>query len=257
MSDDALLDAAATGGLAEISTALVSFGPVTAIGDGVDGAPGTFEVAVTEDTSDPSSTLIGEEISLLINPDGGAEFLIARFAGKTFQGDTDTALPSLTSLHLAEARIIVGNRYGENRFSTSTSPPSGSFATWISGFPSITDPSLRLATADADGDGRPNFLEYATAGDPTSGADFPICQLTSDELGDCWVRFSKTPGIGTILYQVVTNEDLGSSWMPLEGSATPDPDPPTSGPDWMRIRVPAPLSEKGFFQLKLLDTSAP
>jgi fibronectin-binding autotransporter adhesin len=61
------------------------------------------------------------------------------------------------------------NYNGENKIalvSGSTSP----FDSWMAGFPSITDPALRLPGADPDGDGVSNLAEFAFNGNPTGGA---------------------------------------------------------------------------------------
>jgi hypothetical protein len=45
------------------------------------------------------------------------------------------------------------------------------FEEWIHLFTSLTDPADRLRTADPDGDGLNNLMEFAFDGDPTSGAN--------------------------------------------------------------------------------------
>ncbi len=250
LSDDAILDAAATGGFSQLATAFQPFGSVQGIGDGVDGAAGNFEISVRQATPNPTSPWVGEEVSLLITKDGGQEFLVARFKGKLFEVDPDTGLEPLLSLHLADAKVIVGNRYGAGAIATSPAPESGSFGTWIASFPVITDPDKRLPDADADGDGRSNFFEYATGGDPGSAADAKPCQLLSDDEGDFWIRFSRATGIGGVSHQIESSGDLVSPWLPLDGVIMPDPEPPASdGLNWMKIRVPQPAGPNGFFRL--------
>jgi hypothetical protein len=250
LSDDAILDAAATGGFSQLATAFQPFGSVQGIGDGVDGAAGNFEISVRQATPNPTSPWVGEEVSLLITKDGGQEFLVARFKGKLFEVDPDTGLEPLLSLHLADAKVIVGNRYGLGAIATSPAPESGSFSTWIASFPAITDPDKRLPDADADGDGRNNFLEYATGGDPGSAADAKPCQFLADEEGDFWIRFSRATGIGGVSHQIETSGDLISPWLPLDGVIVPDLEPPASaGMNWMKIRVPQPVGQNGFFRL--------
>jgi hypothetical protein len=250
MSDDAILDAAATGGFARLAAAFQPFGSAQGIGDGVDGLAGNFEISVRQATPDPASPWVGEEVSLLITKDGGQEFLVARFKGKLFEADPDTGLEPLLSLHLADAKIIVGNRYGAGAIATSPAPEAGSFSTWIASFAGITDPDKRLPDADPDGDGHSNFLEYATGGDPVSPADAKPCQLLSDVEGDFWIRFSRATGIGSASHQIEASGDLVSPWLPLDGVIVPDPEPPASaGMNWMKIRVPQPAGPTGFFRL--------
>jgi hypothetical protein len=241
MSDDEILDAASIGGLAQITSSFVAFGAAQNIGDGVDGLDGNFEIDVQQAIPDLASPCAGEEISILINKGDGLEFLIARFKGLIFEVDPDMGLEPLQSLHLADAKVVVGNRYGANFLSTSIAPEKGSFSTWIVGFSAITDPNQRLADADADGDGRCNFLEYATGGDPTAGIDPSPCQLVTDPEGDFWVRFSRATGIGRSALLVESSSDLVSPWLPLDGPPEPDPEPPSvsSGVEWLRIKVPS------------------
>lgn len=252
MSDDDLLDAAATGGLAQIESGFSVFGAPFAIGDGVDGAAGSFEVAVKQSSGVSGATWIGGEISLLIKPSGGSEFLVARFKNQVFQADPETGLESLVSLHLADAKLIVGNRFSSSRFATSIAPESASFHSWIKAYSSITDPAMRLQNADADGDGRSNFLEYATGGDPDSSADSPACELVQGEDDTWWIRFARESGIGSIEYEVESSADFVTSWQALEGNAELDPSSPSPGnPIWMRIPVPSPLNPSGFFRLNV------
>lgn len=66
----------------------------------------------------------------------------------------------------------------------------------MAGFPAISDPLLKLPAADADGDGRSNFLEYITGADPGSGSDPQACQIYAEgaELSLGSVRASKHLG---------------------------------------------------------------
>ena len=249
MTDDQILNAAA-GGLVQLTASFVSFGASFAIGDGVDGATGSFEIAAKQNSGTPQALWVGEKISLIIRTQAGGEFLVARFDGKTFEADPDTGLDPLLSLHLADAKIVVGNRYGASNFATSSAPASGTFDTWIHSFPSIMDPAKRLPAADADGDGRSNFLEYVTAGNPASPDDQAPCQILRDGEGAFWVRFSRTAGLGSVRYSVESSDNLLTAWQALGGTVEPDPDPPVAGsPNWMRVRVPAPLGSNGFFRL--------
>lgn len=253
MSDDALLDAAATGGFAAVESSFLPFGTPRTMGEGAAGSAGAFEVALKQATA--GSPLVGEEVTLLVEKNGGGEFLVARFKDHLFEADSDTGLEPLLSLHLADARIIVGNRYAGPGFATSPAPERGSYASWIAGFPHITDPAMKLPDADADGDGRSNFLEYVTAGNPDSGDDAVPCRIDRDESGDFWVRFSRSVGLGSVTHGIETSGDLTIPWQWLSGVPQPDPAPPVAGSlNWMRIRVPAPLPAQAFFRLQSTAT---
>lgn len=243
MGDDALLDLAASGGLAGVAGAFSSFGATASIGQGVNGAAGGFEISV-RDTG--AASLDGEVISLLLQTQSG-EFLIARFKGRLFQPQTETGLEPLHSLHLADAGLITGTRVGTARFSTSPAPAVGSFSTWLAGFTSITEPALRLPTADADGDGRSNFLEYATGGNPTSARDLPACEILPDGNSGMWVRFRRLPGLGSVRYTPQFSANLDSLW--TETAQTVEPDP--GNPAILRLRLTAPQPATGFFRLRV------
>ena len=255
MDADELLDAAASGGFAGLSAAFVSFGDSYGMGDGALGENGSFEISVRQKLEASGSPLAGEEISLLIKQ--GNEFLVARFPSQLFEADPETGLEPLKALHLADSKLIVGNRYGSTKLVTSPPPTKGSFNTWIEGFQGITDPALKLRDADADGDGRSNFLEYATGGDPASPTDPAPCQIFAD--GDSrWVKFCREAGVGTIDYTVKFSASLSASWSTMDGDFEPDPDPPVAGDlNWMRLRVSPTADPHRFFRLEVKPDEAP
>ena len=247
MSDDAILDASKSGGLTQVLAGFVSFGAVQQIGVGADGQAGRFEICVRQALGGTSS-LVGQEISVLIRKGAGQEFLVARFKGKVFTADPDTGLEPLVSLHLAEAKIVAGDRYGKSLFSTAAAASAGSFGDWIGTFTGLEDPDDLLAGADPDGDGRSNFLEYATGGNPASGVDHAACVMGRDGSGPV-VRFSRAKGIGVVPV-IEWSPDLVTPWVPLEGTPQPDPDAPASDEiQWLKMRVPESVGPRGFFRL--------
>lgn len=237
-TDAQVLDLAAQG-LAAVENAFVPFGMPCQIGQGAEGGDGTFEIAVTDDTS------VGEVVTLLIQQPSD-EFLIARFPGAAFAEETDTGLPQLLSLHLANAKLLIGDRRGAASLATTAAPPVGSFETWIASFPSITDPLLRLSSADADGDGRSNFLEYATGGNPASGDDPPPFWIGDDGEGGFWLRFKRVTGIGTLHY-TVESSDLASAWQTAPGTLEPD----AADNSILLLHLPTPPPGAGFYRLEV------
>jgi hypothetical protein len=244
LSDDQLLDLASQGAFTDVTEAFVPFGSPISIGQGVDGEAGFFEVAVKDSTS--AAAWLGETVSLLIQP-AGEEFLIARFPGRVFAGATATGLDPLLSLHLGDARVIVGNRVGAAKISTSVAPASGSYGTWLAQFTTISDPLLKLPEADADADGIPNFLEYATGGNPEVSGGAQPCSVIPDGEGGVWVRFSHVPGLGTVRYTLAYSDNLASPWREAAGAIEPDP----VLPDVMRLRIQAPLAAAGYYRLNV------
>jgi hypothetical protein len=246
LSDDQVLDLAHQGTM-QLSEQFIPFGSACSIGQGVEGAAGSFEIAVKDSGSAPAWA--GQTISMLIQTAGG-EFIVARFPGKIFELETATGLEPLLSLHLADAKVIVGNRLGSENLATAVAPSVGSFSTWLAGFPSIIDPALKFPHADADSDGRSNFLEYATGGNPASASDPAPCWISSDPSGSLWVRFSRVPGLGAIDYRLESG-DLLTPWQETTGTVEPDPE----NTNTMRLQLPAPVSNSKFF--RLMVESAP
>ncbi len=244
LSDDQVLDLASQGGITQLGAAFIAFGSSCVIGQGVDGAAGSFEIAVKD--SGAAAAWIGQTVSLLIQTTGG-EFLVARFQGKIFEADSATGLEPLLSLHLADAKVIVGNRPGVAKLATSLPPAVGSFGTWLAGFPSVVDPALMLPGADADYDGRSNFLEYATGGNPASPTDPAACRISPAPNGGMWVHFNRVAGLGTIRYTLQSSAEMNASWPEAAGTIEPDPENPAT----MRLHLPGPLSDSRFFRLSV------
>ncbi|GAA5119905.1 hypothetical protein JIN84_21125 [Luteolibacter yonseiensis] len=246
MSDDQILDLASHGGLSGITTSFTPFGGQCAIGQGVDGAPGGFEIAVKSPVTS-TSPCAGQTVSLLIRTAGG-EFLVARFPGKVFEPESPTGLEPLLSLHLADAKLLVGNRLDVSKFTTSTAPPVGSFGTWLSGFPTITDPLMKLPGADPDSDGRSNFLEYATGGNPTTPDDPAAGAIRAKGTeGVLWVTFQRLSGLGTVRYSLESSQDLAPPWSEFVENLEADPEFPNT----LRAVLTPPLTSNRYFRLKV------
>jgi len=241
MSDDEILDLTSLGGLPAVSQSFSPFGASASIGQGVDGAVGSFEISIRDIGA---ASLDGEVISMLLQTQNG-EFLIARFTDRLFQPQTATGLEPLQSLHLANAKLITGNRVGPSKLSTAPAPVVGSYTTWLAGFPSITNPALKLPQADADGDGRSNFLEYATGGNPTASGDAPACDILPDGTGGMWVRFHRLPGLGSVRYRPQFSVGLQSPWLETTLPVAPDP----TNAAVLRLRLAPPLAPARFFRL--------
>jgi hypothetical protein len=87
--------------------------------------------------------------------------------------------------------------------------PEISYATWIAGYPSITDPS---PTADPDADGLPNLVEYALNLNPTTPPSTPP------------VVFEATPSAIALTYRIATRHTdvtLTQEWSTTLDGSTP------------------------------------
>lgn len=107
------------------------------------------------------------------------------------------------------------------------------FDGWVSGyFPGVTDPATIGASADPDGDGRSNILEFALGGLPNSGADGPKVYNLLADTGDTGtekellmtiaIRGGSPPAVftnGTATKDAVTYTIQGS--LDLAGFASP------------------------------------
>lgn len=256
MDDGDLLDKAKDGYEALLAE-FVRFGAVRAMREGSRREDGRFEIAERQVIPETGSVLEGEEIFLLIHREDQDEFIVARFPGQTFQADTETGLEQELSLHLADAKVIVGHRAGSTLLATSPAPAVGSFSTWIGGFPGITDEGSRLPDADPDQDGQTNFLEYATGGDPSVPSQQGHCQLI-EEYGSRWILFPRLVGLGTLDYQIESSPSLKSSWEKysldeLEWDSSPFD---AEAPVLMRLRVQESHLSSQFFRLRVEDTAS-
>ncbi|WP_367872583.1 hypothetical protein [Luteolibacter sp. Populi] len=247
LSDDQVLDLA-TGGYAALTASWLPFGEEHPMGTGADDQSGSFEIAARQDIPEAGPSPAGQEISIIIR--SGAEFLVARFKGKTFAADTETGLEQVAVLQLRDAKIIVGNRLGPQTIATAVTPAVGSYGSWIAAYTTaITDEALRQPQADADGDGLSNFFEYATGGDPASGTDASVCRISGDGSGHPWLSFRCQPGLGGTVPSLRSSPDL-QEWSDFAANLEWDTSPPAAG-SWLRARIPGAMDPGWYFRLEL------
>jgi hypothetical protein len=105
------------------------------------------------------------------------------------------------------------SRVGFNGFQLIPVPaPTGTdYDTWISGYPSITEPADKLSTADPDGDGLTNQEEYAFGLNPTLGSSVnPVTVPLNKTTGMFTYTRRATPAATGLTYTVQTSTDLAT-----------------------------------------------
>lgn len=134
---------------------------------------------------------------------------------------------------------------------TNGSGPTNNYASWLTNYPSLTGPDA-LGTADPDGDGFVNNLEFAFDGNPTVGtpALLSVTKSGSDAVFNFVAR--KNPP-GGVAYDVQSTTNLASGpW----GSAgiTPSVSTNQSGilipADYERRQFSVPASGKSFYRVQ-------
>jgi len=134
---------------------------------------------------------------------------------------------------------------------TNGSGPTNNYASWLTNYPSLTGPDA-LGTADPDGDGFVNNLEFAFDGNPTVGtpALLSVTKSGSDAVFNFVAR--KNPP-GGVAYDVQSTTNLASGpW----GSAaiTPSVSTNQSGilipADYERRQFSVPASGKNFYRVQ-------
>jgi autotransporter-associated beta strand protein len=134
---------------------------------------------------------------------------------------------------------------------TNGSGPTNNYASWLTNYPSLTGPDA-LGTADPDGDGFVNNLEFAFDGNPTVGtpALLSVTKSGSDAVFNFVAR--KNPP-GGVTYDVQSTTNLASGpWG--SASITPSVSTNQSGilipADYERRQFSVPASGKSFYRVQ-------
>jgi subtilisin-like proprotein convertase family protein len=87
-----------------------------------------------------------------------------------------------------------------------------SFSDWISSYPSLTGPSASLS-ADPDGDGKSNLMEYYLGLNPTqTGLDSGVMTMSNGASNTFSMTFRRAKGITGVTSAVEASGDLSSAW---------------------------------------------
>jgi len=122
----------------------------------------------------------------------------------------DAGLGNGTSYHYV---VSASNSFGASLASASVSAtPRGPVSTWIRGFfPGVENDAVLASTADPDGDGVPNLLEYFVGADPSAADARPALRIESEPAGPRVLRFDRAKAASGVAYRIEASTDL-SAW---------------------------------------------
>ncbi len=176
--------------------------------------------------------------------DGSGPALVARFPGDPSQDSESTGWRASGSPHGAPGDTDL--------------PALGSFDAWAAARfnqGQLADPAVVLPGADPDGDGRPNFLEYALGTDPLA-ADLPEIRLAWSLSGDRrfpGLRFRWPAEHAGLQFTLLASPDL-ETWAPV--MAMPAVEPAADGYQAVSLHDPAEASADAPRFLRLRVTYA-
>lgn len=163
-------------------------------------------------------------------------------SGDTFDlvDGTISGTPALNLPALDTGLVWVTNNFAATGVLSITngSGPTNNYANWLTNYPSLTGPDA-LGTADPDGDGFVNNLEFAFDGNPTIGtpALLTVTSAGTNALFN-WVERKNPPG--GVTYEVQKSTALTNGWTPATGLAI------SNSPDQTGILIPADYERKEF-----------
>ncbi|MCW1922222.1 hypothetical protein OKA05_06635 [Luteolibacter arcticus] len=232
------------------------FGSAFGVGAGAGNAEGRIEITANEAVG----IATGELYAVILNAptvEAATEVLVLKLADSV-PADDASSLPGYLAVHLRDAEVVFGAQ-GAGGFSTQAATIPTSFDAWILGqLGEDSDPTLRSAGADADGDGLTNLLEYglgSLAGDSSSRPRIEI-QETSGEYHVLSLRRMDDPAL---VFACEVQADLSEIvWPLLETPLLEAANPPVPAPDghqWMQQRLPS--GSRAFVRLKVTAEEAP
>jgi len=161
-------------------------------------------------------------------PVDSSEMLVLRLPGEIPVDDVG-GIQGFYSVHLGEASVVFGSS-DESDFLTQARS-TASFGEWIE--TSLGDgalPSELTETADPDGDGQNNLLEYALGSDPGLAGSIGSIQIVSGHAGTA-LRFPKRLNEPRLIYQAEQSSNL-LTWVDLESAVTVSADEAPVGFEW-------------------------
>jgi autotransporter-associated beta strand protein len=194
-----------------------------------------FDLANASTNTGDSWTIVAASL----NESYGSNFLVSGFNGS---GGTWT---------LATNGVIYQFEQSTGVLSIPGATPADDYANWLTNYPSLTGTNA-LPTADPDGDGLANEVEFAFGGDPTVGTPaLMTARLAGTNAVFNWIE--RTNGVN---YEVQTSGLLTNGW--IAASVTISNSTNQSGvllaPEYVRREFVVPAAGRNFYRV-LADTT--
>lgn len=127
---------------------------------------------------------------------------------------------------------------------------AGGYESWALANLSNVSAAQAAPTADPDGDGQNNLLEYAFNSDPLTAGASPFTIVRAQD-GSLWLSYPRRTGYAGLRYTIWSSEDL-ATWSPVSGDAIEETVQPISGQPmelvWGRI---LDVEHQAFYRIEI------
>ncbi|HXI70310.1 MAG TPA: LamG-like jellyroll fold domain-containing protein [Verrucomicrobiae bacterium] len=131
---------------------------------------------------------------------------------------------------------------------------SGGYASWVAAAMPGVSAGLSSSTADPDGDGQPNLIEYAFDTNPLQSDASPF-KITSALNGSLRLTFPRRTGFSGLIYTVLKSDDL-VSWLPVAEGIFSETTQPVAGKNVEIVTDQlVNVSGRAFFRIQVTATA--